>query len=58
MSSTKLVQEETSLNPLVGRRQYLVTYSQADEKVFSTRESFGLMLEDQFNAGSGKVKVD
>ena len=28
------------MNPRAGRRQYLVTYSQADESTFSTRESF------------------
>ena len=44
-------------NPLIGRRQYLVTYSQADDKKFPTRESFGQMIADEFNAGSGKVGV-
>ena len=28
------------MNPRVSRRQYLITYSQADESTFSTRESF------------------
>ena len=46
------------MNPRVGRRQYLVTYSRADESMFSTRESFGKMLEAEFNAGSSVVKVD
>ena len=46
------------MNPGVGRRQYLVTYSQADESKFSTRESFGKMLEAEFNAGTSVVKVD
>ena len=35
----------TAMNPRVGRRQYLVTYSQPDEFKFSSRESFGEMLE-------------
>ena len=35
----------TAMNPRVGRRQYLVTYSQPDEFKFSSRESFGAMLE-------------
>ena len=47
-----------AMNPRVGRRQYLVTYSQADESKFSTRESFGKMLEAEFNAGTSVVKVD
>ena len=47
-----------AMNPRVGRRQYLVTYSQADESKFSTRESFGKMLEAGFNAGTSVVKVD
>ena len=47
-----------AMNPCVGRRQYLVTYSQADESKFSTRESFGKMLEAEFNAGTSVVKVD
>ena len=44
-------------NTNVGRRTYLVTYSQADTTKFPTRESFGNMLEKFFNAGTGKVKV-
>jgi len=48
----------TSINPRVGRRQYLVTYSQADATKFSTRESFAKMLEEEFNAGSSAVKVE
>lgn len=40
-----------------GRRQYLVTYSQADEGKFPTRESFGQMLECEFNSGVSVVKV-
>ena len=40
-----------------GRSQYLVTYSQADSKRFPTRESFGQMLEREFNDGRTVVKV-
>ena len=47
-----------AMNPRVGRRQYLVTYSQADEPKLSTRESFGKMLEAEFNADTSVVKVD
>ena len=47
-----------AMNPHVGRRQYLVTYSQADESKFSTLESFGKILEAEFNAGTSVVKVD
>ena len=47
-----------AINTCVGRRQYLVTYSQADESKFSTREIFGKMLEAEFNAGTRAAKVD
>lgn len=47
----------TIVNTRVGRRIYLATYSQADSKRFPTRESFGKMLEEEFNRGAGKVKV-
>ena len=47
-----------AMNPCAGRQQYLVTYSQADESKFSTWESFGKMLEAEFNAGTGVAKVD
>jgi hypothetical protein len=48
---------ETNLqNPRSGRRQYLITYSQADINKFITRESFGKMLENKFSAGTSKVK--
>ena len=49
---------EEVLSPTVGKRQYLITYSQADCKLFPTKESFGLAVEEEFNAGTGKVKVD
>ena len=32
----------SAMNPCVGRRQYLVTYSQADESQFSTRQSMAI----------------
>ena len=44
-------------NPRSGRRQYLITYSQADEQKFPTRESFGKMLENEFNRGNSQVRV-
>ena len=44
------------MNPDVGRRQYLATYSQVDESKFSTWENFGKMLEAEFNAGTSVVK--
>ena len=34
-----------------GRRQYLITYSQANAEKFPTSESFGQMLEREFNNG-------
>ena len=40
-----------------GKRQYLVTYSQLDEKLFPTRQSFGDMIAKEFNRGDSIVKV-
>ena len=37
-----------AVNPRVGRRQYLVTYSQADESKFFTQESFGVCWRQSF----------
>ena len=37
-----------AMNLRVGRRQYLVTYSQADESTFFTRESFGENVKGRF----------
>ena len=48
---------QNSLNCRIGKRQYLVTYSQADIEKFPTRESFGKMMEEEFNSGSSQVKV-
>ena len=50
-------QSTSMVNPRVGRRTYLVTYSKADTNLFPTRQSFGVMLEKYFNAGSGTTKV-
>ena len=47
----------TFTNTRIGRRQYLITYSRADEVKFPTRESFGEMIEFEFNAGKSAVKV-
>ena len=47
-----------AMNPHVGLRQYLVTYSQVYDSKFFTRESFGKMLEAEFNAGNSVVQVD
>lgn len=49
---------EKGLSPLVGKRQYLLTYSRADLDLFPTRRSFGEAVEEEFNAGSSVVKVD
>ena len=57
--ATANIESESSFleNFKIGRRQYLVTYSQADPGKFPTRLSFGSMLESEFNSGSGKIKV-
>ena len=47
-----------AMNLRVDHRQYLVTYSQADESKFSTRQSFRKMLEVEFNAGTSIVKAE
>ena len=46
-----------AMSPRLGRQQYLVTYSQADESKSSTRESFGKVLQEEFNAGTSVAKV-
>ena len=50
-------QSKQLTNPRNGRRTYLATYSQGDLNKFPTRQSFGKMLEEQFNAGYGRAKV-
>ena len=47
-----------TLSPLVGKRQYLITYSQANLNLFPTRESFGSAVAEEFNSGTSAVKVD
>ena len=44
-------------NPRSGRCQYLITYLQADEQRFPTRESFGNMLENEFNTRNSQIKM-
>ncbi len=56
-STTFTMSESELQNTHVGRRQYLITYSQADMNRFPTRESFGKMLESEFNAGKSRAKV-
>ena len=50
--------EEDELDPLVGRKQYLVTYSKANLQKFPTRESFGAAVQEEFDAGTSAAKVD
>ena len=47
-----------AMNSCVGRQRFLVSYSQADEYKFSTRENFGIMLEVEFNAHTSVVKEE
>lgn len=50
--------EEKQKNPMPnGKRHYLVTYSQLDERKFPSRRSFGEMIAEEFNKGEGPVKV-
>ena len=44
-------------NPLIGHRQYLVTYSQANLDLFPTRKSFGEAVVSAFNDGWSLTKV-
>ena len=44
-------------NPLIGRRQYFVTYSQANLDIFPTRKSFGEAVVSAFNDGWSLTKV-
>ena len=50
-------QSNQLINSRCGRRTYLITYSQADLRKFPTRQSFGQMIEQHFNAGRAKAKV-
>ena len=47
-----------AMNSCFSCQQYLVTYSQADESKFTTTESFGKMLEAEFNTGTSVVKME
>ena len=49
--STQLV------NSRLPSRTYLVTYSQADIRKFTTRKGFGKCIKKHFNSGSGRFKV-
>jgi len=42
--------DDIFMSPIVGRRLYLVTYSQINEELFPTRESFANALQQEFNA--------
>lgn len=44
-------------NPLLGRRQYLITYSKANLELFPTRKSFGEAVVSAFNDGLSVAKV-
>ena len=44
-------------NSRLPRRNYLITYSQADLLKFLSRKQFGKYIKTHFNKGSGKVKV-
>ena len=46
------------MDPSKGKRQYLVTYSKADEtKIPGGRQEFGELVAKAFNSGKSKVKV-
>ena len=40
-----------------GRRQYLISYSQAEEQRFPTRECFANVVVEEFNMGDYAFKV-
>ena len=43
--------------PRLGRRQYLITCTQADMHKYPVKDDFGNMLQTELNAGKGQVKV-
>ena len=47
----------SDLSPFVGKRQYLITYAQDTIDKFPTTVNFGEAIEEEFNAGSSKIKV-
>ena len=51
-------QEDQMVNTNVGRRTYLVTYSQADLSKYPSRKEFGEMIKRYFDAGASKVKTE
>jgi len=48
---------ELSPDPKVGKRQYLITYSKADQTKIPSRLFFGKALTSAFNAGKARAKV-
>ena len=54
--------DDFQVNSLVSanqiRRTYLITCSQADLRIFPTRQSFVEQVSNYFNEGTGKVKVE
>ena len=54
--------DDFQVNTLVSanqiRRTYLITYSQADLRIFLTRQCFREEVNTYFNEGTGKVKVE
>lgn len=58
MDSQDIDFTQSSLGVRAARRTYLVTCSQVNLDLFPTRESFGSLVAQCFDAGSGKVKVD
>ena len=57
MSDSDDFQAMQMTNPNIGRRTYLITYSQADREKIPTREYFGSVIEKHFNEGTSKAKV-
>ena len=43
---------------LVGKRQYLIIYTQANIEKFPTTVSLGEVPDEEFNAESSKIEVD
>ena len=48
----------TEVNPRVSHPQYLVTYSKTNKSKFFIKESFGEILETEFNAVTSAAKVN
>ena len=58
MSDSDDCQSMQMKNPNIGRRTYLLTYSQANREKFPTRECFGSVMERYFNEGKSKANVE